>query len=298
MNLDMKTIDIHTHGIRGYDTETNSEDEILRIAEIHGSCGVSGIILTLYPSTIEQMRGRIAAIKNAMGIQKKSLKRDINISNSVPSEIIGVHLEGPFLNKNKCASLSPDNFIEPTEYNLKKLIEGFDDIIKIITISPELKGAVQIIRKAADMGIVVSMGHSLATYLEAEAGFNSGAKGVTHIFNAMREFSHREPGIAGFALINKDIYAEVISDPHHLHHATLEMIFKVKNPEKIIIVSDSVKETGLKSFKQPVMDKHFKLKGGSMTITESAQSLIQKGFDKELIFKCISQNPLRYLMLH
>lgn len=295
----MRTIDIHTHGIGGYDTYTSSQNDILKIAEIHGRHGVSSIVITLYPSETDNMRRTMALIKEVMACQKLLPKHD-NLqepsSSQAPAEIVGVHLEGPFLNKNKCGSLNPDNFLEPSEDNLKRLIEGFEDIIKIITISPELNGAAQIIRKAADKGIAVSMGHSEATYNEAEAAFNAGAKGVTHIFNGMGAFHHREPGIVGFALINKHIYTEVIADPHHLHPATLEMLFRIKNPEKIIIISDSVKETGIKSSKEPVTDIRGLLKGGSMTIIESAISLVEKGFDKGLILKCITDNPLRYLM--
>ena len=133
------------------------------------------------------------------------------------------------------------------------------------------------------------MGHSDATFSEAEAGFHAGARGITHIFNAMRSFHHREPGIAGFGLINKDIYIEVIADPFHLHPKTLELIFKTKSPEKIIIVSDSVKETPSiplssrrgKGRGKGVTDTHKgKLLGGSMTIIESSRRLIQMGFDE------------------
>lgn len=297
MYLNTKTIDIHTHGIDGYDTETDSLKDILKIAEIHGDKGVSKIVLALYPSTIADIRRKLEIIKNAVAMQNISVERHINLSGSITSEILGVHLEGPFLNKNKCGSLNPQYFLEPSEYNLRKLTEGYEDIIKIITISPELKGALQIIRKAADAGIIVSMGHSEATYNEAEAGFNAGAKGATHIFNGMRGVHHREPGISGFALMNNDIYIEVIADSHHIHPAVMEMLFKVKNPEKIIIISDSVKETGQKSSQEPVIDAKGVLKGGSMTVTESVESLIKKGYDKELMIKCITENPSRYLML-
>ena len=154
------------------------------------------------------------------------------------------------------------------------------------------------------------MGHSDATFSEAEAGFHAGAKGITHIFNAMRGFHHREPGIAGFGLINKDIYIEVMADPFHLHPKTLELIFKIKNLQKIIIVSDSVKETKsppsppykagvqrrARKIVKAVTDAHGKLQGGSMTIVECAEKLIQKkGFDERIIMNCITRNPAKYL---
>jgi len=141
------------------------------------------------------------------------------------------------------------------------------------------------------------MGHSNATYAEAEAGFNAGAKGITHIFNAMSGFHHRNPGLAGFGILNQDIYIEVIADPYHLHLKTLELIFKTKNHDRIIIVSDTVKETKTSSpsiFKEGT-DIYGKLSGGCMTITESSKRLIKMGYDEDDIMACITRNPERYL---
>ncbi|MDI6889885.1 MAG: hypothetical protein QMC83_02940 [Thermodesulfovibrionales bacterium] len=298
----MKTIDIHTHGIGGYDIRTTAEEDILKIAEILGSYGVSEIILTVYSAPLKVMMESMMAVKKAMEKQKDISNPPPPFSKrghggiNHPSRIIGVHLEGPFLNPSKCGALNAMTFIELTEYNLRELLEGFEDIVKIITIAPEIKGATGFIKKISDRGIIVSMGHSDATFSEAEAGLNAGARGITHIFNAMRGFHHREPGIAGFGLLNKDIYIEVIADPFHLHPKTLELIFRTKNPGRIIIVSDSVKETPSPSLPPfAITDTQGRLRGGSMTIVESSKRLIQMGFDKVVIMGCITTNPERYL---
>ncbi len=283
-----KVIDIHTHGIGGYDTRTTVEEHILKIAEIQGSYGVSEIIPTIYPATIKVMRENIMIVRKAMEKQHSAVSTQ-------QSKIIGIHLEGPFLNSSKCGALNAITFIEPSEDNFKELIEGFEDIIKIITIAPEINGSIRLIKKIADMGIIASMGHSDATYAEAEAGFHAGARGITHIFNAMRGFHHREPGIAGFGLLNQDIYIEVIADPYHLNPKTLELIFKIKNHDRIIIVSDSVKGTTPFTKGQSVTDAHGKLLGGCMTIAESSKRLVEIGFDEDIIMKCISENSERYL---
>ena len=292
-------IDVHTHGIDGYDTRTTDEKDILAIAATHGSLGVAEIVPAIYPAAIKVMRKHMDAVRKAMERQIASgfgLQASVEGSQE-PAKIIGVHLEGPFLNPLQCGALDATTFLEPTEYHLQKLIEGFEDIVKIITIAPELKGAAGTIRKMADRGIVPSMGHSAATYNEAENGFNAGARGLTHIFNAMRCFHHREPGIAGFGLINQEIYIEVIADPFHLHRATMEMIFKVKNPARIIIVSDSVLEAKKSMQAQGVTDGRGTLMGGSMSITEAASRLVEMGFDKGIIKKCIIQNPEKYLAI-
>lgn len=307
----MDIIDIHTHGIGGYDTSAKSPDDILRIAEIQGSHGVSEIMLTIYPSSVKTMRQNMEVVKKAMDKQgsrsnnppipplekggKGGFESEGRTGIKKSAKIIGLYLEGPFLNPSRCGSLDAKIFIEPSYHSFEELIEGYEDITKIIAVAPEMKGALVVIKKLSDRGMIVTMGHSDATFAEAEAGFHAGSRGITHIFNAMRGFHHREPGIAGFGLLNHDICIEVIADPYHLHVKTLELIFKMKNPERIIIISDAVRETGTSSEKQGIADNTGRLAGGCMTIAESSRRLVQMGFDDDLITGCITRNPERYL---
>ncbi|MCG2720965.1 MAG: hypothetical protein L6290_02960 [Thermodesulfovibrionales bacterium] len=315
----MKIIDIHTHGISGYDTKTADSDHILKIAGIQGSSGVSDILLALYPSSLDTMRSQMKTIKRAIekqktgqderkktknisvpeirhrGSAKQSVLHESSMRGEKSARILGVHLEGPFVNPSKCGALNAAHCIKPSLQDFRKLIDGYEDIVKIMTVAPELNGSLGLIRQMAGQGIIASMGHSDATYAEAEAGFHAGARGITHLFNAMRGFQHREPGIAGFGLINQEVYMEVIADPHHLHPGTLDLIFRTKNPERIIIVSDTVKSTKRAGGRRSVTDKRGKLLGGSMTVTESAQRLMEAGYRKSLIMRCITKNPEQYL---
>lgn len=302
----MRVIDIHTHGIAGYDTKGATPEDILRIAEIQGTHGIDAIIPTVYSASIDEMRTDIAAVKKAMQMQmietkereeasgeRGDKKNKTNIEK--PARILGVHLEGPFLNPARAGALNINSFLPAKISSWEKLVEGYGSNIKIITVAPELDGAAELIKTITDAGIIVSMGHSDATYTEAEEGFNAGAKGVTHIFNAMRGIHHREPGIAGFGLTNPHVYTEAIADPFHLHQKTVEMIFTIKSPEKIIFVSDSIKATKTDAMKGDVIDPMGKLTGGSVTITEAAQRLIDLGFPKHIVERCISLNPEEYL---
>ena len=337
----MPIIDIHTHGFGGYDTKGATPQDILRIASIHGSQGVSAIIPTIYSGPIDEMRLDIEAVKKAMemqavedgcsrfkacpqvlwlGVQGSRLESNSPADKSVsdktntknlehrtsnlerrprgdtpPAAILGVHLEGPFLNHARAGALDSNSFLPTKISHYKELIEGFGDIVRIITVAPELDGVPDLIRSIADTGVIVSMGHSNATYSEAEAGFNAGAKGITHIFNAMRGIHHREPGIVGFGLTNPHVCVEVIADPFHLHPKTIELIFAMKKPEKIIIVSDSVKEAQTGTTTRSITDSAGKLLGGSMTITASAKYLIGLGFEKDIVAQCIGANPVKYL---
>jgi N-acetylglucosamine-6-phosphate deacetylase len=284
---EMTVIDVHIHGIGGFGTRDATPEDILNVAEIMASHGVSAIVPTIYSAPIEAMRSDMAAVRGAM--EARSGKG---------SAILGVHLEGPFLNPVCGGALEPSSFLGPGERLYRGLIEGFEDTIRIITISPELDGALTLIRLACDAGIVVSMGHSNATFAEAEAGFQHGARGITHLFNGMRAFHHREPGIAGFGLLNPHVYVELIADPYHLHRDTIDLVFKVKAPSRVIIVSDSVKQTAdAVTTKEAVRDPSGRLQGGAVTVTEACRSLIEAGFDPEAVFRCVGSNPEAYLGL-
>jgi N-acetylglucosamine-6-phosphate deacetylase len=301
----MPIIDIHTHGIGDYDTKGATPEDILRIAAIHGSHGVDTIIPTIYSASINQMRADIAAVKKAMETQREDgrLKREDGSKKVLkpetcglkPATIFGVHLEGPFLNPTRAGALDRNSFLPARISECKQLLEGLSDVVKIITVAPELDGAADLIRSIVDTGIIVSMGHSDATYSEAETGFHAGAKGITHIFNALRGIHHREPGIAGFGLTNPHVCIEVIADPFHLHPKAIELIFGIKKPDKIIIVSDSVKKSQTGIAAQGIANSTGRLLGGSMAITESAKYLIGLGFQKDIIDRCISGNPEKYL---
>ncbi|KJU82976.1 N-acetylglucosamine-6-phosphate deacetylase [Candidatus Magnetobacterium bavaricum] len=289
----MEVIDIHTHGIGSFDTETASRKQIAKIAELHAQTGVEMIIPTIYAAEIDVMRLHVLMVKKAMEMQESSENTAIS-----QARIIGVHLEGPFLNPQRCGALNKNAFIPPSEKALVELLDDVSDIVRIITVAPELDGAIPLIRQIRERGILVSMGHSDATYSEAEAGFYAGASGVTHLFNAMRPLHHREPGIAGFALTNKDIYVEVIADPYHLHQKTISLIFSVKAGDKVIIVSDTVKETKSSHYAGGITNTSNTLMGGSITVMEAAKRLIKNGFSEELIMGCITANPAAYLGLH
>ncbi len=265
-------IDLHTHGLGRHDTRTSSPEAILKLAEMHRKAGVSKILPTVYAGHIAEMRQNMNAVKEAMKLS---------------DAILGVHLEGPFLNPGRCGALDKDVFIKPTVSNLKRLIEGFEDIVRIITIAPELPGALKVIEKCVESGIRVNMGHSDATLKEALNGKNAGATGITHLFNAMRPFHHREPGLAGAGLLDDDLYVEVIADGVHLHPETIKLVFKMKRKDRIILVSDSIKGA---------MYKKGVLQGSKITIPEALAFLRKLGIPEGWLIKAGRDNPKKYLL--
>jgi N-acetylglucosamine-6-phosphate deacetylase len=201
----------------------------------------------------------------------------------------GINLEGPFVNPLKRGALGTE-FEKPSVQALKKLLDGFEEQVKIITIAPELPGALKLIEYCAERGIRVNMGHSDATYAQASEGKRAGAVGITHLFNAMSGFHHRAPGLAGFGLMDRDIYVEVIADGAHLSPETLKLIFRIKDPERIILVSDAVKG----GYGGPVRKKGV-LQGGGKAISECAPFLEKLGVSRKVISLAGRENPLRYL---
>ncbi|MBI5187687.1 MAG: amidohydrolase family protein [Nitrospirae bacterium] len=278
----VRYIDLHTHGIGRYDTRTKEPEDILKMAELHGKAGTGAILPTIYSGYINEMRENMEAVKQAMQVQNSSL-------------ILGVHLEGPFLNPLRCGALNKNFFIKPTISSLKKLIAGYKDIIKIITIAPELSGALKIIGKCVELGIKVNMGHSDATYKQALDGKKAGATGITHIFNAMRPFHHREPGLTGLGLLDEDLYIEVIADGVHLHPKTLQLIFDTKRLDRIILISDSIK--GAMGKKQPIYDRKGVLSGSQITISDAVEILKKIGIPDAEITEAGVDNPRRFLAL-
>lgn len=278
--------DIHIHGIADSDTSAGSAEEILKIARYQKLHGVDRIILSMYPDSLQHMRKNMEAIRDAMQIIKREKIQDA-------ADIVGMHLEGPFLNPKMAGALRRESFLPPSGDSLRRLTEGFEGTIRLITIAPELEGAGRIIRACRDSGIRVSMGHSDATYAEALAGKNAGATGITHLFNAMRPFHHREPGIAGFGLLDDDIFVEVIADGVHLDLNTMRLIFAMKPAGKVILVSDGVK--GARQEDTAVYSESGLLAGSGVTLKQETEFLMKHGFDPETVTMAATANPDAFL---
>lgn len=285
-------IDLHTHGLGRHDTRTADPKEVLRIAALHGRAGTAAILPTIYPGPIGAMRMNMEAVRLAMEAQSVRTG-SVRPGESGPAKILGVHLEGPFLNPARCGALDKSSFLRPSRTALRRLISGYEEIVRIITIAPELPGALQVIEECAASGIKVNLGHSDATYSKGMAAKQAGATGITHLFNAMRPFHHREPGLAGLGLLDPDLYIEVIADGVHLHIEVLRLIFAVKPHDRILLVSDSVR--GSRGDGKPVRTEGGVLAGSSTAIACSVALLRGMGVPERVVSLAASKNPLRRL---
>jgi N-acetylglucosamine-6-phosphate deacetylase len=323
-------VDIHTHGIGRYDTRTENSEHILKTAKLHAKSGTAAFLPTIYSGSIDEMRRNMEAVRKAMVIQGSGVRskrlgvysyraktrfegqgsgtKKLTTDNWQLATILGVYLEGPFLNQVRCGAQDKSSFIKPAILSLKKLIDSYEDIIKIITIAPELAGALKVIEKCASLGIKVNMGHSDATYMQALEGKKAGATGISHIFNAMRPFHHREPSLIGFGLLDEDTYIEVIADNSHISHSALNIIFKTKRLDRIILVSDSVKSAKIRKgpiypvrrkapseLSNGVYSKPGVIAGSSITLSDAVKNIIKIGIPEPVAIEAAVDNPKRYL---
>ena len=213
-------IEQHFHGCFGVDFNTANTDEILALSEKLYTLGIGGIFPTLMTDEIDNIKRQISNIKSAAKRQNSKMAR-----------ILGVHLEGIFLNSKKKGIHDDKLFLMPTVENYKKIE---DEIIKIVTLAPELDlGLIDYLRSN---GIKVQAGHCMG-------GDLGKIDGVTHLFNAMGEIHHRDTQTALTALISDNLYTEIIADGVHLSDDILKLIFKTKPLEKILLVSDSLPVT-------------------------------------------------------
>jgi len=219
-------IDQHIHGGYGIDFNTAKSEDIVYLTKELPKHGVTSLVATLMTDSEENIKRQIKEISMAMENQ---------LADS--AKIIGIHIEGPFLNPD-FKGIHPDNHIlEPNINNFKKFE---NENIKIVSYAPELDKNLEFTKYLAQKNIIPSAGHSKATHEELKTAVNAGLKQVTHLFNAMPQLHHRNPGILGEALTNDKIYTEIIADNEHLHPIILDLILRTKPKSKIIFISDSL----------------------------------------------------------
>lgn len=224
-------IDLQINGAFGIDFSLQPE-KINDVAKLLPRYGVTAFLPTIISSSHESYRHIFSHLRDRTFMPKIAAN-------------LGLHLEGPFFNPKFCGA-HETCYIRTFEE--ESIEEFFSDMeaVKIITLAPEVQGASKLIGQLRQKNIIVSVGHSNATYEEMEEAMKNGASFVTHLFNAMTPFHHRNPGIIGAVLTNPNMYYSVIADGHHLHPATLRMAWR-SHPEGLVLVSDAIEALGLPS---------------------------------------------------
>ena len=242
-------IDIHVHGGNGYDTMDATYEAINEISKYKLLEGVSAFC----PTTVT---GDRESLKNALECIKQSKDRGVH-----GARIIWPFIEGPFINSRKKGAHSEAYIDEKPDDRIYDLVENYGGKLSIL-IAPELDGAMEIIKGLADRGINIRAGHSGASYEIAEEAVKNGVNIAVHMFNAMNPFSAREPGMMAATLLNEKIYTEVICDLVHSHKASLELLFRVKDKDKVILITDCMRAGGIGDGKYTLGEEEITVKGG------------------------------------
>ncbi|MGI5976963.1 MAG: N-acetylglucosamine-6-phosphate deacetylase [Candidatus Limivicinus sp.] len=244
-------VDVHTHGAVGLDASDCSAEEIPTLAKHYADHGVTSFCFTTMTISREDLKKVMGRIR---GYERSGAS----------AKCAGVHLEGPFLSYKKRGAQAAFNLQEPNIDMFMELDELSGHKIKLITVAPEIDGALPFIREASKV-CNVSLGHSTATYDQAMAGFEAGANHATHLFNGMEAFHHREPGLVGAAL-SAGAYAELICDGIHIHPAVIRAVEKMFG-DKFVIISDSLRCAGL-------TDGHYNLAGQEIVVRGRRATLL------------------------
>jgi N-acetylglucosamine-6-phosphate deacetylase len=227
-------IDLHCHGGMGFELGSGDEDSIAQVARYYASHGVTGFLAGLGSDRERTLKSIAATVRYANGPRRAS-----------GAAVLGIHLEGPFIDPSHGGAFTPWSIAAPDLALFREYLEAGEGFVKLVTLAPELPGVGPIIEEAVARGVVVSAGHSGATFAQMEAAVAAGVRNATHTFNAMRPFNHREPGIMGAALVDDRLMAEVIADGIHVHPASLKLLARAKGAERVCLVTDSVGAAGL-----------------------------------------------------
>ena len=225
-------VDLLVHGGGGFGFADENDSSIEKVARYFLEHGSTSVLASLFAKPEELLL--------------KDLRRLADYIEDHPdSNIRGIHMEGPYLNKQLKGAMNESYLWEPTVESWNKIWDASKGYIKIMTIAPELPGASAVMRAAARQGVVLSIGHSMATYDDIEIAIDNGAAHVTHMFNAMSPFHHRHPGIILSSLLRNELKIELIADTLHVHSAVMELLIRMKGANGIILVSDSIRAGGM-----------------------------------------------------
>ena len=217
-------IDLHIHGSAGHDVMDGTTEALSEISKSILKTGTTSFLSTTMTMSTEAIEQALTVVQNH--------------KHNYGAKVLGVHLEGPFINEKKHGAQNPDFIQEPNF----ELIEPFMDVVKMITLAPEVNGGKSFIEKMQKEypKVCLSIGHSDANYEETKESFKWGVSHVTHLFNATNPLHHREPGVVGAALETKEVSCEIIADMIHVHPSFFNMVYKLKK-EQLLLVTDAMR---------------------------------------------------------
>lgn len=252
-------IDIHIHGVNGADVMDATTEALNTISAALPKEGTTSFLATTMTQSSSAIEKALINVGKYIYEQQSPGK----------AEILGVHLEGPYVNKSKAGAQPVDFIVDSSIEQFKKWNTLSKRSIKIVTLAPEQPGGIEMVKFLHENAIVASIGHSDATYEEVTEAIEAGAKHVTHLFNQMRGLHHREPGVVGAALLHDELIAEIILDGVHVRPEMVKLAYQQKGNKELILITDSMRA---KCLKDGVYDL-----GGQAVKVEDGKALLQNG---------------------
>ncbi len=262
--------------------------------------GTTSIVATTVTASTDDTLHAVAGIA-------KYIPRQYDSCDAACAEILGIHFEGPFLSKERRGVHPPELLQLPKADVLQKFLQAASGNARILTIAPELFGAMPCIDAARSLGMVVSIGHTDATYEQARAAIAHGAHHATHVYNAMRPFSHRDPGVIGAVLTCPEVSAELIADGIHVDEIAMKVLLQAKGPERVVLISDGTMATGMPDGKYKLggievivvdgvcRDANGRLAGSTLTLDKALRNIVALGIPLAGAVRMLTLNPATVL---
>jgi N-acetylglucosamine-6-phosphate deacetylase len=292
-------IDVHIHGAGGHDVMEGSGAALRSITRKVSEYGTTSLVATTVTASTDETLRAVEGIANYIAQQHES--------EEPRAEILGIHFEGPFISKQR-RGVHPSEWIQPpSAATLDKFLKAAAGNARIITIAPEVLDAAPCMDAAREAGLVVSIGHTDATYEQARAAIARGARSATHIYNAMRPFTHRDPGVIGAVLTSPDINAELIADGVHVEEGAMKLLLLAKGAAHVILVSDGLSATGMPDGKYTLGGFEVTVSGGvcrnaegilagsTLTLDRALRNIVALGTSLPDAVRMLTLNPASLL---
>jgi N-acetylglucosamine-6-phosphate deacetylase len=296
-------VDVHIHGAGGHDVMEGDAGALDRITSTVARHGTTSFVATTVTAPVEDTCRSLQAIASYIRAHENAP------SEGLAAEILGVHLEGPFISKARRGVHPPDALARPSVATFGQFVEAADGLVKIVTLAPELPGALELIAAAVAAKIVAAIGHTDADYDQARAAIQAGARHAVHMYNAMRPFEHRDPGVVGAILTDPEVTAEVIADLVHVAGPAIQVLIGTKGFDTVLLVSDGIAATGmpdgkyrLGNFEVSVKDGvarngEGKLAGSTLTMDRALRNVVAIGVPLQDAVRMATVLPARRLGL-
>jgi N-acetylglucosamine-6-phosphate deacetylase len=277
-------VDVHIHGAGGHDVMEANPAALDCITSAVARHGTTSLLATTVTAPVDE------TCKSLQGIAQYIRSHEAESETAgLTAEILGIHLEGPFISKVRRGVHPSDAIARPSVEILDRFRAAADGLIRILTVAPEIPGALDLIAAAVADGIVAAIGHTDADYEQARAAIQAGARHAVHFYNAMRPFSHRDPGVIGAILTEPDVTAEIIADGVHVAGPAIQVLLGTKGFDTVLLASDGTAATGMRdgkfrlgNFEVTVKDgvcrnAEGKLAGSTLTLDRALRYVVSLG---------------------